>query len=184
MKTVIPIETSIEKVVERNVESGYIISKENYETVECCEEGNLSIVVEEEVSILSIDTRIGEEISNVLKENEALLRRNKELEERVKLLAVDQNNNNSQKSELESFKENSIILEEEIKTLKLKVLVRDSEVERLKSFLESVYLETPKGRSGVRRMKRRRDSSSKSQHPGAMMLNNRRKSASMSNILE
>ena len=182
-KTVIPLENSVEKVIERNVQSGYIISKENYETVECCEEGNLSIVVEEEVSILSIDSRIGEEISNVLKENKALLRRNKELEGKIESLAVDQNNN-TKKSELESFQENCIILEEEIKTLKLKVLVRDSEVERLKGFLENVYLETPKGRSGVRRMKRRRNSTTKSQHPGASMLNNKRKSASMSNILE
>ena len=97
---------------------------------------------------------------------------------------VDSNNNpEGTEAKYDTLADTCTELEDEIRKLKLRVLVRDSEVERLKGYLEDVFKLTKKGKSGYRRTKRVLYDEKK-QHPGAMMLNNKRKSASMSNILD
>ena len=136
------------------------------------------------------NSKLKDKKDKIKKEKSELKDQNEQLEAKIKALEVmisgtlDANNNPDETgAQYDTLANTCAELEDEIRKLKLRVLVRDTEVERLKGFLEDVFKKTKKGKSGQRRTKRILYDEKK-QHPGAMMLNNKRKSASMSNILD
>jgi len=146
-------------------------------------EGRLEKIEEEYSELKDKKDKIKQEKSELKDHNE-------QLEAKIKALEImmsgtlDANNNPDETSaQYDTLSNTCAELEGEIRKLKLRVLVRDTEVERLKGYLEDVFKKTKKGKSGHRRTKRILYDEKK-QHPGAMMLNNKRKSASMSNILD
>ena len=152
--------------------------------------GKLDKIEEENYELKDKKDKIKKEKSELKDKNEELKDQNEQLEAKIKALEVmisgtlDANNNPDETgAQYDTLANTCAELEDEIRKLKLRVLVRDTEVERLKGFLEDVFKKTKKGKSGQRRTKRILYDEKK-QHPGAMMLNNKRKSASMSNILD